>query len=78
MMLIRLLVVLGLLVSLPGQQPVSGSQSAAPPKLLVVVVVDQMRFDYLDRMRAHWTGGMKRLLTEGAVFERTSIRISTP
>jgi len=70
MMLIRLLVALGLLVSLPGQQPISGSQSPAPPKLLVVVVVDQMRFDYLDQMRAHWTGGMKRLLTEGAVFER--------
>jgi predicted AlkP superfamily pyrophosphatase or phosphodiesterase len=72
MMLIRFLVVLGLLVGLPGRQPISGGQAPTTPKLLVVVVVDQMRFDYLERMRAHWTGGIKRLLTEGAVFERNA------
>jgi len=40
------------------------------PRLLVVAVVDQMRNDYLDRMAPLWTKGLKRLLTEGAVFDR--------
>ena len=67
---IRALVVLGLLVSLPGSSPVAGAQPGAAPRLLVIVVVDQMRYDYLERMRPHWTSGMKRLVTDGAVFEQ--------
>ncbi len=35
-------------------------------KLVVVFVVDQMRADYLDRYGAHWNGGLKHLMTEGA------------
>ena len=46
------------------------AQAPEGPRLLVVVVVDQMRNDYLDRMAPLWTRGMKRLLTEGAVFDR--------
>jgi hypothetical protein len=44
--------------------------SAAPkkPKLVVTIVVDQFRFDYLTRYRAEYTGGFNRLLTHGAVF----------
>ncbi|HEV2103667.1 MAG TPA: alkaline phosphatase family protein [Candidatus Acidoferrum sp.] len=38
------------------------------PKLVVLLVVDQMRGDYVDKFRAQWTGGLKRLLTEGAWF----------
>jgi predicted AlkP superfamily pyrophosphatase or phosphodiesterase len=42
---------------------------AAPPsdgvKLAVLLVVDQMRTDYLERYSAHWTAGLKRLMTEG-------------
>lgn len=38
------------------------------PKLGVVVVVDQMRFDYLERFREQFTGGLARLLESGAVF----------
>jgi predicted AlkP superfamily pyrophosphatase or phosphodiesterase len=29
-----------------------------------------MRFDYIERYGQRWTGGLKRLTTEGAVFER--------
>src|ERR1700733_6406699 len=36
------------------------------PRLVVVLVVDQMRADYVDKFREHWTGGLKRLTTEGA------------
>src|SRR5450759_4330723 len=43
-----------------------------PPKLVVLIVVDQMRADYVDRFRGDWTGGLKRLLSEGAWFQRAA------
>ncbi|MCL4401873.1 MAG: alkaline phosphatase family protein [Acidobacteria bacterium] len=44
--------------------------SAAPrkPKLVVGIVVDQFRYDYLTRYRNEYKGGFDRLLTQGAVF----------
>src|SRR5688572_7670996 len=51
--------------------PAANSQPATPaPKLVVIVVVDQLRFEYLERYSAFWTAGLKRLMTEGAVFDR--------
>jgi predicted AlkP superfamily pyrophosphatase or phosphodiesterase len=41
-----------------------------PPKLLVIIAVDQMRGDYIDRFQHQWTGGLKRLVTEGAWFRQ--------
>lgn len=38
------------------------------PALVVVIVVDQLRPDQLERWRSQWTGGFARLLNEGAVF----------
>ncbi len=38
------------------------------PKLVVAVVVDQFRYDYLLRFRADYHGGLARLLDQGAVF----------
>ena len=38
------------------------------PKLIVTVVLDQFRFDYLSRYRTEYSGGLNRLLTHGAVF----------
>jgi predicted AlkP superfamily pyrophosphatase or phosphodiesterase len=38
------------------------------PKLVVLIVVDQMRADYVDKFRGQWTGGLKRLVDEGAWF----------
>jgi predicted AlkP superfamily pyrophosphatase or phosphodiesterase len=49
----------------PG--PGTGSNSKRP-KLLLVVVVDQFRYDYLLRFRADYHGGIARLLNGGAVF----------
>lgn len=43
-----------------------------PPKLVVVLVVDQMRSDYIDRFAGQWTGGLRRLLAEGAWFRRAA------
>ncbi len=42
--------------------------SNARPKLLVLLVVDQMRGDYVDKFKGQWAGGLKRLLDEGAWF----------
>ena len=36
------------------------------PRLVVVIVVDQMRADYIDRFRDRWHGGLRRLVDQGA------------
>jgi arylsulfatase A-like enzyme len=43
---------------------------AAPkkPKLVVAIVIDQFRYDYLTRFRSEYHAGFDRLLTQGAVF----------
>ncbi len=40
------------------------------PRLVVVISVDQMRGDYLDKFQHQWTKGLKRLVTEGAWFRQ--------
>src|SRR6476661_7316173 len=42
------------------------------PKLVVVVVVDQMRADYVERFRDNWSSGLRRLVDEGAWFTRAA------
>jgi arylsulfatase A-like enzyme len=50
----------------------TASQSATPrPSLLVLVVVDQMRADYVERYGARWSGGLRRLYDQGAVQSET-------
>jgi predicted AlkP superfamily pyrophosphatase or phosphodiesterase len=41
---------------------------AAPPKLVVMIVVDQLRTDYLERYSGKFTGGLRRLTQDGAWF----------
>ena len=45
---------------------------APPPrlKLVVLISVDQMRADYIDRFQSQWSKGLKRLITEGAWFRQ--------
>ena len=44
-------------------------KTASPrPKLVVLLVVDQMRADYVDKFLPQWTGGLRRLVEEGAWF----------
>lgn len=38
------------------------------PKLVLAVVFDQFRYDYLERFRAEYHGGFAQLLDKGAVF----------
>jgi hypothetical protein len=51
-------------------RPAAQTKPAAqtPPKLILAIVVDQFRYDYLTRFRSEFTGGLKRLLDQGAVF----------
>lgn len=44
--------------------------AAAPrkPKLILTIVIDQFRYDYLTRFRGDYKGGLARLLDQGAVF----------
>jgi predicted AlkP superfamily pyrophosphatase or phosphodiesterase len=46
--------------------------SAQPrgPKLIVLLSVDQMRGDYIDKFQHQWSKGLKRLITEGAWFRQ--------
>ena len=60
-------------------EPKAASKSAAAhaekltrPKLVVLLVVDQMRADYVDKFRGQWTGGLKRLIEEGAWFREAA------
>src|SRR5450432_476017 len=57
----RFLSVLLLLTSLVAQ-------AQTKPKLVVIVVVDQFRADYLVRFRADFKGGLDRMLRDGANF----------
>lgn len=76
--LARWLGIAGLLASLwiSDTPPVSAQRGgraaraarAEAPRLIVLLVVDQMRADYVDRFKGDWTGGLQRLLTQGAQF----------
>ena len=44
------------------------------PRLIVVIVVDQMRYDYLTRFRDLYQGGFRTLLDKGAVFTEARFR----
>lgn len=41
---------------------------AARPKLVVAIIIDQFRYDYLTRFRGEYHGGLDRLMTRGADF----------
>ena len=54
--------------------------TAAPkkPKLLLVIAIDQFRYDYLTRYRGEYHAGFDRLLTKGAVFTNARYRHFPP
>src|ERR1700743_123327 len=43
-------------------------QKPTKPKLVLLVVVDQFRYDYVLRFRSDYHAGLARLLDNGAVF----------
>jgi predicted AlkP superfamily pyrophosphatase or phosphodiesterase len=50
--------------------PIHTPQEADPPRLVVLVVVDQMRDDYLSRFAPMFDGGFSRLLEHGTSFQK--------
>lgn len=44
------------------------AKAAAHPKLVVMIVVDQMRADYIDKFVGQWKGGLRRLVERGAWY----------
>lgn len=59
---------------LAAELTLSGCRPEEPPPegppLIVFLVVDQMRYDYLERFGPLFSGGIARLLAEGTSFER--------
>jgi predicted AlkP superfamily pyrophosphatase or phosphodiesterase len=55
---------------------ISLAVSAERPRLIVFVSIDQMRADHLKRYAAEYTGGFKRLLTEGVVYLNADLNYS--
>ncbi|MGZ8458133.1 MAG: alkaline phosphatase family protein, partial [Gemmatirosa sp.] len=60
----------GLVAALSAARAPTAVAQPPVPTLVVVVVVDQMRADYLDRFDAQLTGGLARLARGGAVLTR--------
>jgi predicted AlkP superfamily pyrophosphatase or phosphodiesterase len=64
-----LVVAASLAVAVPSAQP-----AAAPDiRLVLLIAVDQFRYDYLTRFRSEYTDGFKQLLTQGAVFTNANL-----
>ena len=61
---------MGLTLLASSAAPRRPSPSPPPIALVVVVAVDQLRPDYLERYGGQFTGGLRRVLDSGAVFER--------
>ena len=64
-----LLAVLSIVVALPAAQPPVGPDI----RLVLLIAVDQFRYDYLTRFRGEYSSGIKRLLDEGAVFTNANL-----
>ncbi len=72
----RAVLIPSLLVALVAASAPSFAQAPAParavPKLVVILVVDQMRADYVTTYGDRWTGGLRRLTDEGAWFRKAA------
>ena len=66
----------GVMLCLPVFSQPTAKQPSTParPRLILVVVVDQMRFDYLTRFEPLFKGGFAQLLREGATFTNAKYR----
>ena len=71
------IVLLALLVLASCQPRIASKKSSAKPKLVVGIVVDQMRYEYLNRFYDQYgTGGFRRLMDQGYNFKNTHYNYS--
>ena len=64
----------------PAKAPAHAAKAGTAnprPKLVVILVVDQMRADYVEHFRQQWTGGLARLVNEGAWFRQAAYPYQT-
>ncbi len=74
MKILKKVIFLILIMPALGYSQKKTSQTALKPKLVVGIVVDQMRWDYLYRFTERYgEGGFKRLLKDGFTCENTNI-----
>ncbi len=52
--------------------PYQRGTGPARPKLVVLLVVDQMRADYIDKFQHQWSRGLQRLIAHGAWFRQAA------
>ncbi|MEO7276275.1 MAG: alkaline phosphatase family protein, partial [Vicinamibacterales bacterium] len=64
-----LLATLSAIIAAPTAQRAPGPDT----RLVLLIAVDQFRYDYLTRFRSDYTEGFKRLLTQGAVFTNANL-----
>jgi predicted AlkP superfamily pyrophosphatase or phosphodiesterase len=68
------LILAALILAWAGGSLILGQGAVEKPKLVLVISVGQMRFDYLTRFGPLYKGGFRRLLNEGAVFRKAMVR----
>lgn len=61
------------LAAAPQQSPSPAARPSAPAahpevRLVLLIAIDQFRYDYLTRFRGEYNAGFQRLLSQGAVF----------
>lgn len=68
----RATLLFGAIIATPlaGQSAARNVTTGKPVRLVVALVVDQMRPDYLDRFKRDFRGGLARLLREGVFFRQ--------
>ncbi|MCU0453616.1 MAG: alkaline phosphatase family protein [Bacteroidetes bacterium] len=54
-------------------QPSTPKKAPEKPSLVVVISVDQMKAEYIDWFGHQWSGGLKRLYAEGAVYSNAML-----
>ncbi len=65
-----LVVALAACVGFPHPAATAGPDRS--PRLVVILIVDQMRGDYIDRYGQQWSKGLRRLLDRGAWFRQAA------
>jgi predicted AlkP superfamily pyrophosphatase or phosphodiesterase len=63
-----------LAIAFAGFSALWGQQAPQRPKLVVMISIDQMRFDYLTRFSHLYKGGLRTLAERGATFSNANYR----
>src|SRR5207253_2304552 len=71
---LALVLTIALLTKTAAQTRPSSLPPPNSPKLVLVLALDQMRYDYLPRYKDLYKGGLRRLIDRGAVFTNANYR----